>query len=144
MILVSACLLGENCKYNGGNNENACVKAYLKDKEYKMICPETMGGLKSPRLPAEIQNGKVFLKDGTDVTEHFLQGAETVCRIAESCGADCAILKEGSPSCGCNLVYDGTFSGRKISGQGIAAKALLNMGISVKSEQDLEKETELC
>ena len=140
MILVSACLLGENCKYNGGNNENACVKAYLEGKEYTAVCPETFGGLKSPRDPAEIRGGRVFLKDGTDVTDAFRAGADIVLEMAKKTGATVAILKEASPSCGRNFIYDGTFSGTKIKGCGITVQALLKEGITVKSEQDLEKE----
>ncbi len=144
MILVSACLLGKNCKYDGGNNKNQKVLEYLRDKQYIAVCPETMGGLKSPRLPAEIQNGRVYLKDGTDVTCFFEKGAETVCQIAEQYNAQEAILKERSPSCGCHFVYDGTFTGGKIPGCGITAQRLVNKGISVKSEEDLEKDTQIC
>ena len=140
MILVSACLLGENCKYNGGNNDNACVKAYLEGKEYIAVCPEVLGGLKSPRDPAEIRGGRVVLKNGTDVTEAFTAGAEKVLQTAKQTGATLAILKEASPSCGRNLIYDGTFSGTKIKGCGLTVQALLKEGILVKSEQDLEKE----
>ena len=139
MILVSSCLLGENCKYNGGNNKNESVIKYLEGKEYIAVCPETFAGLKSPRLPAEIVGEKVLLKDGTDVTCEFLAGAEITAQIAEKYGATEAILKESSPSCGCNMIYDGTHSGKKISGMGITAKILSDMGISVKSEKDLEK-----
>ena len=139
MILVSACLLGENCKYNGGNNKNEAVLRFLEGKEYIAICPETFGGLKCPRLPAEIVGEKVILKDGTDVTEAFLIGADITVEMAKKCGATEAILKESSPSCGCNMIYDGTHSGKKISGMGIAAKKLFEMGISVKSEKELEK-----
>lgn len=140
MILVSACLLGKNCKYNGGNNKNEAVLRYLEGKEYMEICPETFGGLPIPRLPAEIKGKNVLLKDGTDVTYEFLRGAEKTLEIAGNCGATEAILKESSPSCGCNTVYDGTHSGTKIPGMGITAELLLKMGISVKSEKDLEKE----
>ena len=140
MILVSACLLGENCKYNGGNNKNEAVLKYLEGKEYVAVCPETFGGLKAPRLPAEITGNRVTLKDGTDVTDKFIKGAEKTVRMAKEYGATEAILKESSPSCGCNTIYDGTFSGVKINGMGVAAKRLIKLGISVKSEKDLEKE----
>ena len=139
MILVSACLLGENCKYDGGNNKNQAVLKYLEGKEYVAVCPETFGGLEAPRLPAEIIGTKVFLKDGTDVTEEFYKGAVKTAEIAEKHSATEAILKESSPSCGCNTIYDGTYSGNKITGMGIAAKKLFDMGISVKSEKDIEK-----
>lgn len=138
MILVSACLLGENCKYNGGNNRNETVLKYLEGKEYIAICPESFGGLKIPRLPAEIIGSKVFLKDGTDVTDKFLKGAEKTLELAKKHGAKEAVLKESSPSCGCNFIYDGSFSGVKIKGKGITAAILVKEGISVKSEKNLE------
>lgn len=140
MILVSACLLGENCKYNGGNNKNEAVLKYLEGKEYIAVCPETLGGLKNPRLPAEIQGEKVLLKDGTDVTREFYNGAKITLEIAKRHNADEAVLKESSPSCGCNTIYDGTHLGNKIKGMGITARKLYEMGISVKSEKDLEKD----
>lgn len=140
MILVSACLIGKNCKYNGGNNKNETVIKFLQGKEYIAICPESAGGLPIPRMPAEISGDRVIQKNGNDVTEEFISGAEKIARAAKESSATLAILKESSPSCGVNLVYDGSFSGKKIPGQGITCKMLEEMGIEVKSEVDLEKE----
>ncbi|MCC0631817.1 DUF523 domain-containing protein [Clostridioides sp. ZZV15-6388] len=138
MILVSACLIGINCKYSGDNNENKEVKEYLKGKDFILVCPEQLGGLSTPRPPAEIVGGKVITKeDYKDVTENFVRGAEETLKIAKLYVCSEAILKEGSPSCGCNLVYDGSFSGKKIPGKGITAKLLEEEGIKVKSEKDL-------
>lgn len=138
MILVSACLIGINCKYSGDNNENKEVKEYLKGKDFILVCPEQLGCLSTPRPPAEIVDGKVITKeDYKDVTENFVRGAEETLKIAKLYVCSEAILKEGSPSCGCNLVYDGSFSGKKIPGKGITAKLLEEEGIKVKSEKDL-------
>ncbi|MCC0782058.1 DUF523 domain-containing protein [Clostridioides sp. ES-S-0108-01] len=137
MILVSACLIGINCKYSGDNNENEKVKEYLKDKEFTLVCPEQLGGLSTPRPPAEIVDGKVITKDNKDVTENFVRGAKETLKIANLYVCSEAILKEGSPSCGCNLIYDGSFSGKKIPGKGITARLLEEEGIKVKSEKDL-------
>ncbi len=140
MIIVSACLLGENCKYDGKNNKNETVIKYLKDKSYIAVCPEMLGGLPCPRTPAEIKDGRVYFKDGTDVTEAFLLGAKEVTDLIDQYEITEAILKEGSPSCGSNSIYDGTFSGTKINGQGITTDALLKFGIKVKSEKELLSE----
>ncbi|MGX9755007.1 DUF523 domain-containing protein [Clostridioides difficile] len=138
MILVSACLIGINCKYSGDNNENEKVKEYLRGKEFTLVCPEQLGGLSTPRPPAEIVDGRVITKDDNkDVTENFVRGAEETLKIARLYVCSEAILKEGSPSCGCNLIYDGSFSGKKIPGKGITAKLLEEEGIKVKSEKDL-------
>lgn len=136
MILVSACLLGKNCKYNGGNNLCRKVIEFLKDKEYTEICPECMGGLSTPRAPSEIKDGKVFSENGTDVTREFLKGAEESLKLAKEYGVSMAILKQGSPSCGCGRIYDGSFSGNKIKGMGITAKLLKNHGLEILTEDD--------
>ena len=138
MILVSACLLGENCKYNGENNCNEIVLAYLKEKDYLPICPERAGGLPSPRPPAELQHGRVVDKEGKDVTEAFLRGAEKTLALAKKHRPELCLLKANSPSCGCGKIYDGTFSGRKIQGNGVTAELLLQNGFSVITEKDLE------
>lgn len=140
MILVSACLLGENCKYSGGNNRNEAVCRYLETREYVPFCPEQEGGLPTPRLPSEIRGERVCASDGADVTEAFRQGAEKALAKCRESGVDTAILKEGSPSCGCHLIYDGTFSGRKIPGRGITAALLEDAGIRVYSENDISED----
>ena len=137
MIIVSACLLGENCKYSGGNNKSEKVLKYLEGKEYIMVCPEQLGGLTTPRDPSEITTdgqkdgkdvldgkAKVISNKGVDVTANFIKGAEEALKIAKDNNATEAILKEGSPSCGYSLIYDGTFSKKKIKGMGVTASIL--------------------
>ena len=112
-ILVSACLLGENCKYSGGNNKNEAVLALAQEFELIPVCPECFGGLLIPRPPAEIRDGHVFAKDGTEVTRQFCEGAEHTLYIAREKNCPAALLKERSPSCGSGSIYDGTFTGAK-------------------------------
>ena len=144
-ILISACLLGENCKYNGGNNADAiCADKLAKLKRiYELIavCPESMGGLTTPREPAEIcVNGRVLTKfSGRDVTREFLSGAQICADIARKNGCKIAVLKERSPSCGSGEIYDGSFTGRLISGDGIAAAALKKLGVRIVGESALAK-----
>jgi len=137
MILVSACLCGVNCKYNGKNNLNEEMLELLKRGEALLICPEQMGGLETPRNPSEIKviNGevKVFMNDGRDVTENYKRGAEEVLRLAKELNIKKAILKKKSPSCGCGEIYDGTFSGNLISRNGITAALLLENGIEIET-----------
>ena len=140
MILVSACLLGEKCKYNGSDNKNEVVLRFLEGKDFMPVCPESRGGLATPRLPAEIVKDKVVQKDGTDVTAFFEAGANVVADIAQKHNVTLAIFKANSPSCGAGNVYDGTFSGTLVSGNGIAAQKLIKMGITVKTEKQLENE----
>lgn len=138
-ILVSACLLGENCKYNGGNNKNEEVIA-LKNKHTLIpICPECFGGLPIPRVPSEIFGNKVISKNGEDLTEYFLDGAEKALYVAEESGCQVAILKERSPSCGFGKIYDGTFSGNIINGNGITAQLLYDNGIRIFGESQIDK-----
>lgn len=139
MILVSACLIGENCKYNGGNNRSERVLSYLKDKDYLPICPERAAGLPSPRPPAELRNGRVVDKTGKDVTNAFLCGAEKTLALAKKYQPELCLLKGNSPSCGCGTIYDGTFSGNKIKGNGLVAELLLQNGFSVITEKELER-----
>ena len=140
MILISACLAGVNCKYSGDNNYNEKVANLLKRGDAILICPEQMGGLPTPRLGAEIveKDGKryVYMKDGTDVTEQFERGANEVLEIAKKVNATKAILKSRSPSCGVDIIYDGTFTKTKIDGDGITAKLLRDNGIEVISSDD--------
>lgn len=152
-ILISACLLGENCKYNGGNNADAiCAGELAKLRQiYELIavCPECLGGLMTPREPAEIcANGRVFTKfSGRDVTAEFILGAQICAEIASENGCKIAVLKERSPSCGSGEIYDGSFTGRIVSGDGLAAAALKKLGVriigeSALSELNLENEAE--
>ena len=143
MILVSACLLGINCKYNGKNNKNENVINYLKDKQYIIACPEQLGGLSTPRNPSEIikvnKDEIVKSNTGLDVTYNFTKGANECLHIAKIYGCTEAILKEGSPSCGSNYIYDGTFSGNKIQGEGVTTSLLRKHGIKVISENEVFK-----
>jgi uncharacterized protein YbbK (DUF523 family) len=138
-ILVSACLLGINCKYSGGNNYNEKVLEYIKDKEVIPICPEIYGGLPTPRQASEIINNKVISKNGIDVTNEYQKGAEETLKIAKLLNVKKAILKAKSPSCGSNQIYDGTFTHKKIKGQGVTTELLKEKGIKVISEKDIEK-----
>ncbi len=133
-ILVSACLLGVSCRYDGKSKPNENVIA-LKDR-YNIIpvCPEIMGGLPTPRKASEIQGCQVVMGDGTNVTKEYRKGAEEVLRLCRLFGCKRAVLKEKSPSCGCGKVYDGTFSGKLIDGNGITAKLLMENGIEVFGE----------
>ncbi|HMM05726.1 MAG TPA: DUF523 domain-containing protein [Clostridiales bacterium] len=140
MIIVSACLLGENCKYSGGNNYNEDVIRYLEGKNYLPVCPEIAGGLSSPRPPAEIQNGRVVDKEGKDLTAAFLKGAEVTLSLAKKHAASLCILKANSPSCGCGRIYDGTFRGKRIPGNGKTAALLLQNGFQVVTEEDLKRD----
>jgi uncharacterized protein YbbK (DUF523 family) len=130
-ILVSACLLGTNCKYSGGNNYSEEVMEYLKDYEIIPICPEQLGGLPTPRPASEIIGDKVINNEGTDVTSNYQKGAEEALKIAKLLGIKKALLKAKSPSCGNGKIYDGTFSGALIDGDGITTKLLKENNIEV-------------
>lgn len=147
MILVSACLLGINCKYNGDNNKDLKVLEYLKDKEFIIVCPEQLGGMSTPRDPSEIIrldgdaviNGEtsVITNKRLDVTRKFKLGANETLKIAKLYNCTEAILKEGSPSCGSNYIYDGTFTGKKRDGIGVTTSLLKQNGIKVISEKEI-------
>ena len=139
-ILVSACLLGINCKYSGGNNKNEKVLEYIKDKEVIPVCPEIMGGLSTPRPPSEIINDKVMNSLNQDVTQQYKKGAEETLKLAKLFNVKKALLKAKSPSCGKGYIYDGTFSSTLIEGNGITTKLLIENGIEVITEKDLEDE----
>ncbi len=143
--IVSACLLGSCCRYNGGSNESMEVKEFLKNKSYIAVCPEVLGGLETPRSPAEIMEGKVINKEGKDVTEAFQKGAELAYEVAlkeadkNGESIESAILKARSPSCGSGKIYDGTFQGKLVSGNGFFVRLLKENGIHVISEESLMK-----
>ena len=136
-ILVSACLLGVNCKYDGENNINEKVLEYIKDKEVIPICPEIYGGLKTPRTPSEILKDKVMTKDNIDVTKEYRKGAEETLYLAKLFNVKKALLKAKSPSCGNKEIYDGTFTKNKIKGMGITARLLKENGIEILSEEEI-------
>ena len=136
-ILVSACLLGENCKYSGENNLNERVLEYVKGHEVIPICPEAMGGLSTPRPPAEIVDGVVINIEGVNVDMEYRLGAQRALEIALREGAEAAILQSRSPSCGVREIYDGTFSGTRIPGMGVTARLLKEHGIRVLDAGEL-------
>lgn len=136
-ILVSACLLGKNCKYNGGNNLNQGVLDFIEGHEVIGVCPEQLGGLSTPRLPAEIVDGVVTNKEGVSVDAEFRKGAQSALAAALENKVDLAILQSRSPSCGVKEIYDGSFSGKKIQGQGVFAKLLSARGIKVLDAEDV-------
>ena len=139
-VLVSACLLGENCKYSGGNNLCPGLLRWLEREGHRAVpvCPEQLGGLPTPRTPAEIVNGVVTAKDGRNVDWEFRRGAALALDIARREGAQLAVLQPRSPSCGARQVYDGTFSGRKVPGMGVFAGLLAGSGFRVLEPEDLQ------
>ena len=138
-ILVSACLLGVDCKYNGGNNLIDYLIEKLKGKEVIPFCSEIVGGLTTPRNPSEIDGEKVFTNSGVDVTQQFERGAFETLKLCRRLNIQKAILKSRSPSCGVGEIYDGTFSGVLTSGDGITAKMLKENGIEVISDEEFLK-----
>ena len=134
--LVSACLCGVNCKYNGKNNLNEKCLELFKQGRAILVCPEQLGGLKTPRDPSEIKGNKVISIENQDVTIQFQRGAEETLKIAKMAGIRKAILKEGSPSCGPHFIYDGSFKGIKIEGEGLVASLLRKNNIEVISSDN--------
>ena len=142
-ILVSACLLGEKCRYDGGGKPDGELMNALKGHKIVPVCPEKLGGLPIPRPPAEIKGGRVVSRTGADVTEEFRRGAARVLEIAKGTGCTLAVLKERSPSCGRGKVYDGTFSGILIEGDGVTARLLMENGVRVIGETAAEELSDL-
>ena len=137
-ILVSACLLGCACRYDGGAKPCAAVRTLAAKHTLIPVCPEQLGGLPTPRLPSERIGAQVVMKDGTDVTAAYRRGAEEALRLARLFGCRRAVLKERSPSCGSGTIYDGSFSGRLTGGDGVTAALLRENGIAVCGESALE------
>ena len=136
-VIVSACLMGRNCKYNGGNNYNPKAISFLEDKEVIEVCPEVLAGLGTPRIPIEIVDGVLTDRDGC-VVDSALRKA--VIELMDEIGKQeisCAVLQSRSPTCGVNQIYDGTFSGKRITGSGVFAQALKDAGIRVIDVEDL-------
>ncbi len=138
-IMVSACLLGENCKYNGGNNYSEKVAGYIEGHQVIPVCPEVLGGLPTPRVPSEIVDGVVMSQDGRSVDKEFRRGAELALRKAMEEKTELVILQSRSPSCGARQIYDGTFSGTKTDGQGIFAELLRKNGFAVADVEELKE-----
>ena len=135
-ILVSACLLGENCKYNGGNNYSDAVAEFVKGREVIPVCPERLAGLGVPREPIEIVDGIVRHKDGTSVDEALRKAVAEILAQLDGQDIECVILKSRSPTCGVKQVYDGTFSGKLVDGMGVLAAALREKGYKVVDSED--------
>lgn len=138
-LLLSACLLGRSCKYNGGSNYIPAVEALGDRYELIPVCPECLGGLPVPRDPSERVGNKVLSKSGADVTAAFTEGAERTLEAAREHGAALALLKERSPSCGCGTIYDGTFTGTVVPGNGVTAELLLENGVRVYGESRIDE-----
>ena len=134
--MVSACLAGENCKYNGGNNNSEKLMRFLEGNEVIMVCPEVMGGLPVPRAPGEIVDGVVRNEDGTSVDFEYRRGAQLAYELAMKEKPDLVVLQSRSPSCGVNQIYDGTFSHVKIKGRGVFAQMMLDAGFNVIDIED--------
>jgi len=137
MIIVSACLAGVNCRYDGNNNRCPAVQALIKKGRAIPVCPEQLGGLPTPRAPAEIKKGIVLTNSGADVTKQFKSGTKQALKIAKLSNCSKAILKARSPSCGIGKIYNGNFDKTLTQGNGIFAQALIDANISVITEEEL-------
>ena len=133
-LLISACLLGRNCKYNGGNNYVPLTEELKERYDLVPVCPEAFGLLPIPHDPSERVGDKVLSKSGEEVTQAFRKGAEKTLAVVEKEGVRLAVLKERSPSCGCGSIYDGTFTGKVVPGNGVAAELLLQHGVTIYGE----------
>ncbi len=140
LVLVSACLLGQNCKYSGGNNRNEAVLAYLRDKEVLPVCPEQLSGLPTPRPRVELRNGRAVNEFGEDVDALFRLGVQRALALLDDAAVDEAVLQSRSPTCGARQIYDGTFSGTLLPGQGLLAQALLERGIPVVDAAEIAED----
>ena len=136
-ILVSACLLGLCCRYNAESKANERVLVLAKTHPLVPVCPEQLGGLPTPRPPAERKGERVVSSDGTDVTDAFQKGAEETLLLARTLGCKTAVLKARSPSCGHGRIYDGTFAGSLVPGSGVTAELLEASGIAVYTEEEI-------
>ncbi len=135
-LLVSRCLAGFNCRYDGGNNLVAEIRQLVEDGLAVTACPEQLGGLPTPRIPSERVGSRVVNREGTDVTAEFKAGAEAALRIARENSCRTAILKSRSPSCGKGCIYNGQFTGELVPGNGVTADLLLRHGIEVLTEEE--------
>lgn len=136
-ILVSACLLGEKCKYNGGDNYAPAIVEYVKDHQVIPVCPEMRAGMGCPRIPIEIVNGVLMDRNGKNVDGPMRKAIRDILNEIKDEDVSCAILKSRSPTCGVRQVYDGTFSGKLISGAGLFAQALKDAGYHVIDSEDI-------
>ena len=136
-VLVSACIMGVNCKYNGKNNENIAAMSFLKDKEVISICPEVLAGMKIPRSCAEIVDGRVVDENGNDVSLEYDKAVAVALSKIQNEEIDLVILQSRSPTCGVNQIYDGSFTGKLIPGMGLFAKALRQRGYHVIDVEEI-------
>ena len=136
-IVVSACLLGSNCKYNGGNNYDPAVAAFVEGREVIPVCPEVLAGLGVPRTPIEIVNGELKDRSGNSVAARMAGAVETILEQLKGEQIECVILKSRSPTCGVRQVYDGTFTGTLVDGAGVLAQALMAAGYRVIDAEEL-------
>ena len=137
-IVVSACLLGERCRYDGASKPIEQVGLLAEKYALVPVCPEQLGGLPTPRVPAERCKDRVLTRDGRDVTDNYIRGAQEALRIARITGCKIALLKAKSPSCGCGRIYDGTHTGILTDGNGVTAELLLQNGLSVYTETGMD------
>ena len=138
-VLVSACLLGRNCKYNGGNNFSQSVADYVRGREVIEVCPEVLAGLGIPRTPIEIRDGIVVDQDGKPVDEAIRDAVAQILEQIHGQKILCAVLKSRSPTCGVKQIYDGSFSGKLVNGSGVLAQALMDAGYQVVDAEDLQE-----
>ena len=136
-IMVSACLVGENCKYNGGNNQNEKVLQLISEHEVITVCPEQMGGLPTPRVPSEVKEGIVTARDGRNVDREFRTGAAKCLEIALREQPDLIVMQSRSPSCGVKQRYDGSFTGKLVDAPGVTAELLMENGFRCVDVEDL-------
>jgi len=136
-IAVSACLLGHDCKYNGGNNRSQKVLDYIEGHEVIPVCPEVAGGLPVPRVPVELKDSRAINRNGEDVTEFFRRGIELTMEKLADQNINLAILQPRSPSCGCKQIYDGSFTKTLVDGKGMFAQALSDVGIPLMDGDDV-------
>ena len=137
MIIVSACLAGVQCRYDGAGKPCEAVIRLVAEGKAMPVCPEQLGGLPTPRMSAELKGGKIIRKDGVDVSDEFNKGAQEALKLAKLVGAKEAILKSRSPSCGVGKIYDGSFSGTLIEGDGVFAALCKSNDIEVKTEEEI-------
>lgn len=143
MLIVSKCLVGAPCRYDGRDNLVPELRALVEAGEAVAVCPEVLGGLPTPRVPSEIQpDGRVMNRQGEDVTAQFIVGAERAMAVFREHGCTGAVLKARSPSCGKSVIYDGSFTGTRIPGNGVFAQMLLRAGIPVMTEEEYKRETD--
>ena len=136
-ILISACLLGVKCRYDGGGRPCPAALALAGTDELIPVCPEQLGGLPTPRMQSEIRDGQVIRRDGVSVDEAYRRGAAEAVRLAKLFSCELAVLKARSPSCGCGCIYDGSFTGTLIPGDGVTAALLKQQGLQVITEEEL-------